>query len=157
VSVQTIHDLLTAHEFFAGLAPEYVDLIAGCGINEHHPVDTYLLREGGAAEHFYVVRSGRVAIELHVPHRGAFVVETLGAGEVLGWSWLVPPFRWHFDARAEEPTNVVALGGVCLRDKCESEPRLGYELMKRFVHVIEARLQATRLQLLDVYGHPRGE
>jgi CRP/FNR family transcriptional regulator, cyclic AMP receptor protein len=157
VTMQSIHDLLAAHDFFAGLDPAYVDLIAGCGVNEHYEPGVVILQEGEPADHFYVVRTGLVAIEIHVPQRGALVVETLGPGEVLGWSWLVPPWRWRFDARALEPTNAIALDGACLRGKCENDPKLGYELMKRFVNVIEERLQAARLQLLDVYGPARAQ
>jgi hypothetical protein len=77
----------------------------------------------------------------------------LGEGEILGWSWLIPPYNWHFDARAVELTRAIALDGKCLRNKCEQDHDLGYELLKRFAHIMEQRLQATRLQLLDVYGN----
>jgi CRP-like cAMP-binding protein len=76
----------------------------------------------------------------------------LAAGEVLGWSWLIPPYHWKFDARAIEQTRALALDGKCLRTKCEEDHDLGYELLKRFAQIMEERLQATRLQLLDVYG-----
>jgi CRP/FNR family transcriptional regulator, cyclic AMP receptor protein len=71
---------------------------------------------------------------------------------VLGWSWLFPPYRWHFDASASAETSAVVLDGACLRGKCEDDASLGYRLMKRFAQLIQQRLQETRLQLLDVYG-----
>jgi hypothetical protein len=80
------------------------------------------------------------------------MITTLGAGELVGWSWLFPPYRWHFDARATELTRTIAFDGACLRDKCEQDHDLGYELMRRFASLMLDRLQATRLQLLDVYG-----
>ena len=83
------------------------------------------------------------------------MIETLGPGEVVGWSWLFEPYRWQFDGRAVAPTRVVAFDGACLRGKCEADHELGYELMRRFVASVIERLQATRLQLLDVYGHAR--
>ena len=86
------------------------------------------------------------------PQRGAIAIDTVGEGDVLGWSWLIPPYHWHFDARAVEPTRAIALDGRCLRGKCDADHELGYELMKRFAQVIEQRLEATRWQLLDVYG-----
>ena len=92
-----------------------------------------------------------VALEVFTPTRGPVVIETLGPGEVLGWSWLFPPYRWHFDAQAVEPVRAVALDGGCLRGKCEEDPRLGYELTRRFAAIMMDRLQATRLRLLDVY------
>ena len=113
----------------------------------------YIFREGENADNFYLIREGKVALETNVPGQGAVTVQTLSKGEVLGWSWLVPPFRWSFDARAIEPTRAIALDGKCLRDKCEADPRLGFELLKRFAGVIVSRLQAARMQTLDIYGN----
>jgi CRP-like cAMP-binding protein len=87
-----------------------------------------------------------------VPTRGAVVIETLEAGEVVGWSWLFAPYRWHFDARALSLVRATSFDGACLRGKAESDPKLGYELMSRFAQVMIRRLQWTRLRLLDVYG-----
>ena len=106
-----------------------------------------LFREGEPADVFYVVRRGRVALELYVPARGPMTVETVEAGEVVGWSWLFPPYRWHFDARAVAPVRAIAVDGACLRGKCEDDPALGYELMQRFSAVLLDRLNATRLRL----------
>jgi CRP/FNR family transcriptional regulator, cyclic AMP receptor protein len=80
------------------------------------------------------------------------IIQTVGSGDVLGWSWLIPPYRWRFDARTVERTRAIALNGQCLRTKCDDSPRLGYELLKRVTSVFAERLLATRLQLLDVYG-----
>jgi CRP-like cAMP-binding protein len=93
-----------------------------------------------------------VALEIVAPQRGPIIVETLGEGDILGWSWLIPPYNWHFDARAVELTRAIALDGKCLRTKCEADHDLGYELLKRFTNIMEQRLEATRLQLLDIYG-----
>ena len=81
------------------------------------------------------------------------MIETLHDGDVVGWSWLFPPHRWHFDGRATAPTSLIAFDGACLRGKCDADHELGYQLMRRFAASIVERLQATRLQLLDVYGH----
>jgi CRP/FNR family transcriptional regulator, cyclic AMP receptor protein len=99
-----------------------------------------------------LLRRGRVTIEVHVPGYGALVIETLGPGSAIGWSWLVPPYLWQFDARASEPAGVIAVDAVCLRDKAEADPRFGYELMKRFASTMVERLQATQLRLVDLYG-----
>jgi hypothetical protein len=90
-------------------------------------------------------------VEVIAPQRGAITIETVGDGELLGWSWLIPPFQWHFDARALNLTRAIALDARCLRGKCDADPALGYELLKRFSQVMEQRLEATRLQLLDLY------
>ena len=155
MSVREIRDLLAAEAFFHDLDADYLDLIAGCGTNTHFAAGTMIFREGEPADTFYVLRSGKVALEIHVPERGALVIETLGPGELLGWSWLFPPYKWHFDARAIDGASAVALDGACLRGKCDDDPRLGYLLMQRFARVSQERLQATRLQLLDVYGNAR--
>jgi CRP-like cAMP-binding protein len=154
MTMQTLEQELAGHAFFAGLRPEYVALIAGCGINVHFACDQHLIHEGTPADTFYVLRDGRVGLETAAPHQGVVTVETIEAGEVLGWSWLFPPYRWHFSGRALEPVRAIALDGACLRTKCESDPAFGYELMRRFAAIVIDRLQATRLQLLDLYAQP---
>jgi CRP/FNR family transcriptional regulator, cyclic AMP receptor protein len=151
--MRTIDALLTEVPAFEGMAPERLELIAGCAVNRVFETGEYLLREGEAAASFYVIRQGHVALETYVPQRGALTLETLGDGDLVGWSWLVSPHRTVFDARASGQVHTIAFDGLCLRAKCEEDPALGYDLLERFVAVIVERLQATRLQLLDVYGH----
>jgi len=153
--VKSIADLLAEQSVFAGIAPEMLALIAGCGVNTHFAPGRHLLREGDAADKFYVLRSGRVAVETYAPPRGGLVVETLGAGDLVGWSWLFPPYRSHFDVVALEEVSAVALDGACLRGKCDEDPAFGYELTRRIAQVVIERLQATRMRLLDVYGDGR--
>ncbi len=151
--MQTLDQLIAESPAFAGLAPAQLELIAGCGVNEHVEAGSYLLREGDAADRFFLIRQGSVALEVHAPGRGSVVIETLDAGEVVGWSWLFAPYRWQLDARATEACRLVAFDGACLRGKCDADHELGYQLMQRFAAQIVERLQATRFQLLDVYGH----
>ena len=153
--METIDAVLRDVPVFAGLAPEQLSLIAGCGSNVRFAEGEVLFREGDPADAFYVVRHGSVALETFVPARGAITIETLEAGEVVGWSWLFAPYRWHFDARALSLVRATAFDGACLRGKCADDPRLGYELMSRFAQVLIERLQWTRLRLLDVYGDGR--
>jgi CRP/FNR family cyclic AMP-dependent transcriptional regulator len=152
--IRAIDEVLEELPTFRGLDPAYLELIAGCGENRICEVGGYLAREGDPAETFFVIRHGRVALEVAAPGRGALMIETLGEGAVVGWSWLFPPYRWSFDARALELTRTVVFDGACLRGKCEQDKELGYELMQRFARIMLDRLQATRLQLLDVYGRP---
>jgi CRP/FNR family transcriptional regulator, cyclic AMP receptor protein len=153
MTIRSIEDLLRETPLFSGLAPAHLETIAGCAATAHFEEGEYVFREGGAADTFYVIRGGTVALETHVPGRGPARLVTLHEGDVLGWSWLFPPFRWHLDARALQSVRALAFDGACLRRKSEDDHDLGYELMRRFAEVIVSRLQATRLQLLDVYKH----
>jgi CRP-like cAMP-binding protein len=150
--MRTIEQYLPDHPFFAGVDPSALALVAGCATNVSFAAGEFLFRAGESADHFFVVRRGRVAIEVHGPGAGTIVVDTADAGGVLGWSWLVPPYRWLFDARAVEATGAVAFDGQCLRTRCEQDPRLGYDLMKLVTQVMFGRLVAARVALLDLYG-----
>ncbi|MFQ6617083.1 MAG: cyclic nucleotide-binding domain-containing protein [Fidelibacterota bacterium] len=150
--MKVFEKILSELPFFKGLEPRYIQLIAGCASNVRFNPGQFLFREGEEANQFYIIRHGKVAVEIFVPDRGAITIQTVEEGEILGWSWLVPPHNWRFDARAVELTRAIALDGKCLRTKCEEDHGLGYELLKRIVRIIAQRLKATRLQLLDVYG-----
>jgi CRP-like cAMP-binding protein len=151
--VKGVEELLRDAPFFDGLRPESAELIAGCASNVHFDAGALIFREGEQADAFYLLRHGSVALETHNPARGPVVIETIEAGDVLGWSWLFPPYRWHFDARARTAVRATAFDGECLRGKCAADPVLGYELVSRFAQTLIQRLQWTRLRLLDVYGH----
>src|SRR5215472_17936616 len=150
--MQTLEAILAGHPFFEGFEARYMQLITGCASNVRFEAGEYIFHEDEAASHFYVVREGKVALEVFAAQRGAITIETIEAGEVLGWSWLFPPYRWHFSARALQETRAIALDGVCLRSKGETDHDLGYELAMRVARILMERLQATRLQLLDVYA-----
>lgn len=151
--MQTLEPTLAEHPFFKGLEPKYLKLITGCASNVRYDHrGEYIFREGEPASHFYIIRQGKVALEVFAAQRGPITIETIEAGEVLGWSWLFPPYRWHFSARIIEPIRAIILDGICLRNKGEEDHDLGYELMKRVSRIMMERLQATRLQLLDVYN-----
>lgn len=150
--MQTFDQILKETKFFRDLKPEYLELIAGCGSNVRFDEGEYIFREGGDANVFYLLRHGQVALEVHEPRRGQVVVDTLHEDDILGWSWLFPPYKWHYGARAMTLTRAVALDGLCLRGKCDQDTALGYELMKRFTAITVDRLQAARLQVLNIYG-----
>ena len=150
--MQTLEPYLTEHPFLKGLDPRHLNIIVGCASNVSFDAEQYILREGDEATNFYIIHQGKVALEIFTSDRGPITIQTIGEGDVLGWSWLIPPYQWHYDARVIEPTSAIALDAKCLRIKCEEDHDLGYELLKRFAHVITQRLEATRLQLLDVYG-----
>ncbi len=154
--MQTIEQLLVQAPTFEGMSDEHLALIAGCAQNRAFRQGEYLMREGDPANSFYVIRHGRVAMEIFIPQRGPVTIETIDDGDLLGWSWLVPPFRCHLDARALGNVHTISFDATCLRGKSDEDPVLGYELMRRFIPVIVERLQATRVRMLDVYGHVAG-
>lgn len=144
--------IVAEHPFFKCLDPAYLALVAGCAQMAVYKKDDFLFKYGDAAEYFFLLRYGCVALELPCPGRDAFRFQTAGAGEVLGWSWLFPPHKSQFDARVIEDARVIRFDGTCLRGKCDNDPALGYDLMKRFAQVMVQRFADTRLQLIDVYG-----
>ena len=150
--MRTIDELLTDSPTFAGLEPSQLKFIAGCGRNEHVAAGTMLMREGEPAERLWLIRRGMVALELYVPGREPLVIETLETGDVVGWSWLFPPYRWALEGRAHGECHLITFDGLCLRDKCQADHDLGFALMSRFAADMVDRLQATRLQLADVHG-----
>jgi CRP/FNR family transcriptional regulator, cyclic AMP receptor protein len=150
--MESLERIIAEHPFFTGLDHDFIELMVGCASNVHFKAGNYILKEGDPANTFYLIRGGRVAVEVVAPQHKPIIVSTLRVGEILGWSWLLPPFQWKFHARAAEDTRAIALDGKCLRTKCEENHDLGYEILKRFAQIMEQRLEATRLQLLDVYA-----
>jgi len=150
--MKTVSDALLAHPFFAGLNEDYVRLIAGCGENTVFKPDQVIATEGDDANEFYILRKGRVAIQIHAAPTGTALLQTLDGGDILGWSWLFPPYRWSTEAKAIQQVHAIRLDGKCLRAKCDRDPAMGYELMKRFSQIMVQRLEATRLRMLDLYG-----
>ncbi len=146
----TIEAILKEHSFFKDLPLQYFDFIVGCASNAIFKKGEVILTEGTPADKFYIIRGGFVAI--YIDQRPENPIQTIHEGDILGWSWLIPPYRYRFSAQAVENTRVVVLDGKCLREKCEKNSDLGYELLKRLVTVFTQRLEAARLQLLDIYN-----
>jgi len=149
--METLEPLLVEHPFLKGLDQKHIQLITGCASNVRFDSGQIIFREGEEADQFYIIRQGKVALQIYTPGRGSIIIDTLTDGEVLGWSWLIPPYQWRFDAVATELTRAIALDGKCLRNKCEADHDLGYELLKRFSSIVESRLESTRIRLLDIY------
>jgi CRP/FNR family cyclic AMP-dependent transcriptional regulator len=149
--LETLEPLLSEHPFLTGLDPKHLQLITGCASNVRFDAGQIIFREGEEADQFYIIRNGKVALQIYTPGRGSIIIDTLTEGDILGWSWLIPPYQWRFDAVAGELTRAIALDGKCLRNKCESDHDLGYELLKRFASIVDSRLESTRLRLLDMY------
>jgi CRP-like cAMP-binding protein len=150
--MKSIEELVAEHSFFEELREEDRQLIAGCGRNVAFEAGEYLTREGEPADCFYLIRKGRVSIEIHMPAGGAAVIQTAAEGDVVGVSWLFDP-NWNFDVRATETVRALHFDTDCLKRKCEDDPRFGYLIMGKFSALIMDRLHATRLRLLDMYGY----
>ena len=148
--ITTTYELLAAHPFLSGMGRPQLQRLASWGRRSSFHAGTRIFSEGGYADRFWLIREGQVALDTHIPGRGDVVIETLGPGAVLGWSWLFPPYRWHFGATTVEPTLTVEMDGKGIWRLCGEDPVIGYELNRRFVQVVVERLQATRIRLLDL-------
>ena len=144
--------ILAEHPFFAGFSPEDQHFIAGCARNHRFNAGEYLFHEGDAANEFFLIRHGKVALDIAAPGRAPVLFKTSGEGELVGVSWLAPPYRWMHDARAVDLVRAIGIDATCLRAKCEADPRLGYEMAKRLQPILMGRLHELQLQVLDVYG-----
>ncbi len=151
----TNEDILAGHPFTQGLSPAQLERLRTVSSERIFGTGDFLCREGRSAGEFFLLREGRVALEVHVVRRAGLRIETIHPGDVLGWSWVVPPYRWRLDARALEPVRALAIDAAALRRICESDHELGYEILKRLTQVIGHRLQRTRARLIEGHGRTR--
>jgi CRP-like cAMP-binding protein len=142
-----LEGLLRGHPFCEGLDEPDLQLLAGCARNVRFAADEFLFRRGEDADRTFLIRAGRVALHLD----GEEIAETAENGDLVGWSWLFPPYKWHFDCRAVVPVRAFELEGACLRRKCETDPRFGFEITKRILYQAHQRLERSRLHRMDVY------
>jgi CRP-like cAMP-binding protein len=150
--MQGIETNLAFQPLLRELDAEELETISECAHMVSFDEGQAIFYEGEVAQHFYIITHGKVALQVYGPGRGPITIETIDDGDILGWSWLFPPYRWHFDAQALTATQAIEINAMCLRGKCEVDHSLGYKLVKVFSHLIMERLQATRLRLLDVYA-----
>jgi len=146
--MESLQQILDRHPFLSGLDRRFLPQLARLASHKKFEAQQMIFHESRPAKELYLICQGKIGIETALLGIGDLVVQTLGAGEVVGWSWLLPPYEYHYSARALEPTEVIVLNGEALRGQCESDHDLGYEMMKRFALVIVQRLAATRAQFL---------
>lgn len=149
--MKTLKEIITEHPFFRGMKGQHLDLLAEGARKSTFKAGDTLFREGEPANQFYLIESGKVVLEAHAAADGSAAVQTLGPGDVLGWSWLFAPFVWHFRAAALSPTTVIALSGAHLLALSENDHDFGYELMKRVSQIVIRRLQVARKELLALH------
>lgn len=152
VQPENLGRIIDEHPFFQGIDDRLRALLVGCAANERFEAGQFLFHEGDAADKFYLLRAGMVNVEVDIPGRAPIVLETVLDGEVLGWSWIVPPHRYSFAAKAQTLVRALSFDAKCLRKKMEADPALGYEVLRRFLPVMAHRLASARLQMLDLYG-----
>ena len=152
-----LEQALLRHPFFDGIKEAHILDLAGCGSEAHFDAGEIIFRQQEQADYFYVIQQGKVALDIHVGEEEPLTIQTIGPGRILGWSWLFSPYRWQFEARAVEPTSVIAMDARCIRGKIEVDAHLGYDLLQRFSKILIDRLQATRMQLIDMYASKRSE
>ena len=138
------------HAFVRGLIPSHVRLLGQCAKERSIPKGVYLKRQGDPTDEFYLIRSGEVALEISLPHNGTLRIETVRAGNVVGWSCFVGPYRWRFDALALSELRVFSIDTRCLRAECDRDHEFGYAILQRCAPVIAERLQATQIKLLEL-------
>lgn len=156
MQIHGFEEILTAHPVFSEFEPDLIELLAGCAKNVHFAAGDTIYAEGGSADAILILRHGDVAVEISAPHRAPMIVETLHEGDILGWSWIVPPYRHASDARALSEVRAISLDAVCLRGKCDANPVLGYRIFQHWLPHMARNVHALRMQLLDLYGSPTG-
>lgn len=149
---EDIGQLVAHHPVLEGLPGETASLVAGCARNIALETGEHFVVEGEPANTIYLIRRGRVSLELRTPNREPLVIDVLGPGSAVGWSWLFPPYRWRFDVHAIEPVGAIAVDAECFRTKMEADPAFGYAVMERFATIILDRLRAALGRLVDLCG-----
>jgi CRP/FNR family cyclic AMP-dependent transcriptional regulator len=145
---------VAAHPFFIGMSSAHIRLLADCAMRSQFSVGQVIFRKGETANRFYLIERGKVALESSTGDE-VVRIDEVGSGDLLGWSWIFPPYVWHFDARPIEPTTAIFFYGTILREYCEADPALGYELFKRMSEVMMRRLQKARARLIEEMNKPK--
>ena len=152
--MQNLAPILREHPFFKLLGENHLENLVHCSSNVKFKAGEFIFKEGEDAAHLYLIRHGRVSLELHSPHLDSHTIQTVGEGEVLGWSWLVSPFQWLSDAKAVDLVRAIQMDGHCLREKCDADHELGYHMYKNIASMMQERLHNALIQLLDLYATP---
>lgn len=145
---------LSAQAFFSGLRPEFIEFLVHCARERPIEPGQTLFRQGERARHFYLIQNGGILVEIPAITGPTLTIQSLGADQILGWSWLIPPYQWNFQARAEAATALLEFDGDPVLARCEAEPEFGYALLKRFASLMSERLAAARQKIMDQWNPP---
>jgi len=152
VQTERMAERVALHPFLAGMSRNHLALLTDCAIPVRFTKRQVVLQEGDFASRFYLIESGKVVLESGVELGQPVVIEEIGPGDLLGWSWMFPPHVWHFTARAIEPTEAIFFYGTILREYCERDHSLGFQLFKRISPIMLRRLQAAREKMLSLHA-----
>ena len=149
-----IDDYLSTHAFFSGLSEGYVKLLSEFATEKHVDKGIVLFQQGRSADKFYLVRKGQVSVQVPALVGPPLELQLLGENQMLGWSWLIPPYRWNFLARAVEDSELIEFDGAAILARCEEDPKFGYELFKRFTALMSERIDSARQKMMDQWNPP---
>ncbi|MDH3636303.1 MAG: cyclic nucleotide-binding domain-containing protein [Gammaproteobacteria bacterium] len=154
MSKQSIEDYLSDHAFFSGMDDSYVKFLSDSATELQMKMGDVLFQYGKPADKFYLLREGQMSIQVPALMGPALDIQTLGNDQILGWSWLIPPYRWSFMARALEDSDLIEFDGSAILARCQEDPKFGYELFKRFAALMSERLDAARQKMMDQWNPP---
>jgi CRP-like cAMP-binding protein len=154
MTAKTIRQQLAAQDFFNGMNPDHLGFLADSAHQRQIGKEQVLFRSGEPANAFYLIVTGRISVEIAAISGPVLTIQTLTAEQLLGWSWIIPPYRWSFQARAEERTDLLEFDGVRVRERCEQDPAFGYEMLKRFAALMSDRLESARRTMMDEWNPP---
>ena len=149
MSNQLIVKYLSTHDFFSGLSEDALKFLCECASTYEIKKGQILFRQGERADKFYVARNGRISVQIPALMGPNLEIQSLGKDQVLGWSWLISPYQWSFQAKAEDDSELLEFNGTAILTRCEKEPKFGYEVLKRFAALMSERLEAARLKMMD--------
>ncbi|MFQ5756505.1 MAG: Crp/Fnr family transcriptional regulator [Acidiferrobacterales bacterium] len=152
MSNQSIAEYLSAHEFFSEFSEDVLKFLCECASAREIKKEQILFRQGERADKFYVIRNGRISVQIPALMGPTLEIQALGKDQVLGWSWLISPYQWNFQAKAEEDSELLEFDGTSILVRCEQEPKFGYELLKRFAALMSERLDAARQKMMDEWN-----
>ena len=149
MATSTPHETISGNEFFAGLDAEAIEFLGAHCVDKQLSAGQVLFQQGDDARSFYLILDGHLSLEIPAIEGPALELQDLGPGQVAGWSWLIPPKRWHFQARARTRVALLEFDGEAILARCEADPRFGYKLIKRFSGLMSERLQFARRKMMD--------
>ena len=149
---QSIAEYLSSHDFFSELGDEVLEFIAQHTSTHKLKKGEILFQQSERADKFYVIRSGKISIQIPAVMGPTLELQSLGENQILGWSWLIPPYKWNFQSKAEEDSELLEFDGTAILERCEQDPKFGYELLKRFTTLMSSRLEAARQKMMDEWN-----
>ena len=151
---QSVADFLSRHPFFTGLDDQYIEFLTDSAVETQIGEGGILFRQGTPADKFYLLKSGKVSVQVPALVGPVLEIQRIGENQILGWSWLIPPYRWNFQARVEEDASLLEFDGRAVLARCEEDPRFGFEMLKRFAALMSERLEAARQKMMDEWNPP---